>query len=143
MQSRTIAIAWMRAFPATSGIRPLRTNSERAIRARADDRNRGRSERKPAAAVERFLIVLSVAERIPPVGPSGRARPARGRRAADAARHAMPRHATPWGLPRISAPAGGAMVVLNQQPAPRRARRDDLIGLPTTWVIARIDARAR
>jgi hypothetical protein len=27
------------------------------------------------------------------------------------------------------------MVVLNQQPAPRRARCDDLIGLPTTWVL--------
>ena len=34
------------------------------------------------------------------------------------------------------------MVVLNQQPAPRRARRDDLIALPTTWVIARLAARA-
>ena len=28
------------------------------------------------------------------------------------------------------------MVVLNQQPAPRRARRDDLIALPSTWVVA-------
>jgi hypothetical protein len=34
------------------------------------------------------------------------------------------------------------MVVLNQQPALRRARRDDLVGLPTTWVIARIAAGA-
>jgi hypothetical protein len=34
------------------------------------------------------------------------------------------------------------MVVLNQQPAPRRARRDDLLGLATTWVVARIAARA-
>jgi hypothetical protein len=34
------------------------------------------------------------------------------------------------------------MVVLNQQPVPRPARRDDLIALPSTWVIARIAARA-
>jgi hypothetical protein len=34
------------------------------------------------------------------------------------------------------------MVVLNQQPAPRPARRDDLIALPPTWVIARIAAKA-
>jgi hypothetical protein len=34
------------------------------------------------------------------------------------------------------------MFVLNQQPAPRRARRDDLVALPSRWVIARIAARA-
>ena len=27
------------------------------------------------------------------------------------------------------------MVILNQQPAPRRARRDDLIALPFAWVV--------
>ena len=51
----------------------------------------GESERKPAAAVERLLIVLRVAERTPPPPgrPSGHARPVRGRRTADAARHAI------------------------------------------------------
>jgi hypothetical protein len=52
---------------------------------------------------------------------------------ADAARSAI-------GLLDIG--AGGAVVVPNKQPAPRRARRDDPIALPTTWVIARIAARA-
>jgi hypothetical protein len=33
------------------------------------------------------------------------------------------------------------MVILNQQPAPRRARRDDPIALPSTWVVARITGR--
>jgi hypothetical protein len=33
------------------------------------------------------------------------------------------------------------MVVLNQQQAPRRARRDDPIALPSTWVVARIAGR--
>ena len=33
------------------------------------------------------------------------------------------------------------VVVLNQQPAARRARCDDLIGLPSTWVVARIAGR--
>jgi hypothetical protein len=35
-----------------------------------------------------------------------------------------------------------AMVVLNQRPAPGRARRDDAIALPSTWVVARIAGRA-
>jgi hypothetical protein len=49
------------------------------------------SERKPAAAVEHLLIVMSVAEWTPsPLGrPSGHARPARGRRGAGARRHAI------------------------------------------------------
>jgi hypothetical protein len=38
---------------------------------------------------------------------------------------------------------GGATGVLNQQPAPRRTRRDDLIALPSTWVIARIAGRTQ
>ena len=51
----------------------------------------GESERTPAATVERLVIVLSVAERTPPPPgrPSGHARPVRGRRAADAGRHAI------------------------------------------------------
>jgi hypothetical protein len=62
------------------------------------------------------------------------ARAARERRAADAGRHAI-------GLldigaireaPRSSSTSSGA----------RRAQRDDLIALPSTWVIARISARA-
>ena len=31
---------------------------------------------------------------------------------------------------------------LSQRGMPSRGRRDDLIGLPSTWVVARIDARA-
>ena len=118
-------------------VRPLRTTRERAVRARADDRNRGRKRAQTGARVERLLIVLSVAERTPPPPgrPSGHARPMRGRRAADARRHAI-------GLLDIGVLPEAPMVVLNQQPAPRRARRDDLIALPTTWVIARIAARA-
>jgi hypothetical protein len=92
----------------------------------------GESGRKPAPGTERLWIVLSVAERtLPPGRPSGYARPARGRRAANAARHAI-------GAASMSVPAGGAMVVLNQQPAPRGARRDDYVNLPSTWVVARI-----
>jgi hypothetical protein len=93
----------------------------------------GESERKPAAAVERLLIVLSVSEPTPPQPgrPSGHARPVIGRRAADVLRHAI-------GLLDIGVPPEVAMVVLNQQPAPRRARRDDPIALPSAWVIARI-----
>jgi hypothetical protein len=33
-------------------------------------------------------------------------------------------------------------VIPSEHAARRRGRRDDLIGLPTTWVIARIAARA-
>src|SRR5215218_8878990 len=93
----------------------------------------GESGRKPAPGVERLLIVLSVAERTPPPPgrPSGHARPVRGRRAADARR---PRNRSAQYRGR----AGDAIVVLNQQPAARRARRDDLIALPSAWVIARI-----
>ena len=36
-EAGTIAIAWMRAFPAASGKRPLRTNHARVADARADD----------------------------------------------------------------------------------------------------------
>jgi hypothetical protein len=70
---------------------PLGTTRERAVRARATTATAGESERKPAAAVERLLTVLSVAERTPPPPgrPSGHARPVRGRRAADAGRHAI------------------------------------------------------
>ena len=51
----------------------------------------GERARTPAAAVERLVIVLSVAERTPPPPrrPSGHALPVRGRRAADAGRHAI------------------------------------------------------
>jgi hypothetical protein len=54
----------------------------------------------------------------------------RGRRATDARRHAI-------GLLDIGV-RPEAMVVLNQQPAPRRARRDDLITLTTAWVVGAI-----
>jgi hypothetical protein len=43
-------------------------------------------------------------------------------------------------LPNIGVLPEAPMVVLNQQPAPRRTRRDDLIGLPSTWVVARIES---
>jgi hypothetical protein len=59
----------------------------------------------------------------------------RGLRAADAARHAIR-------LLDIGVLPVAPTIVPNQQPAPRRARRDDLMALPTTWVIARIAARA-
>jgi hypothetical protein len=80
-----------RARRRSSRARPSWTTRERAVRTRADDRNRGRKRRKPAPGVERLLIVLRVAERTPPPPgrPSWRARPVRGRRAADAARHAI------------------------------------------------------
>jgi hypothetical protein len=45
-------------------------------------------------------------------------------RTADAARHAI-------GLLDIGVLPETPMVALNQQPAPRRARRDDLIALPS------------
>ena len=72
----------------------------------------GENERKPAATVERLLTVLSVVERTLPqrdVHPGMRA--LRGRRAADGPRHAIR-------LLDMARPAGGAIVVLNQQPAP-------------------------
>ena len=51
-----------------------------------------------------------------------------------------PRHA--MGAASISAPAGDAMVVLNRQPAPHPARRDDLDRLAVyTMVVARIAGR--
>jgi hypothetical protein len=59
----------------------------------------------------------------------------RGRRAADARRHVIR-------LLDIGVLPEAPMVLLNQHPALRRARRDDLIALPSTWVIARIAARA-
>jgi hypothetical protein len=51
----------------------------------------GESERKPGPGLERLLLVLSVAQRTPPPAgrPSGHAPPERGRRAADARRHAV------------------------------------------------------
>jgi hypothetical protein len=58
----------------------------------------------------------------------------RGRWAADARRHVIR-------LLDISVLAEAPMVLLNQHPAPRRARRDDLIALPSTWVVARIAGR--
>jgi hypothetical protein len=80
--------------------------------------------RTPAAAVERLVIVLSVAERTPPPPrrPSGHALPMRGRRAADARRHVIR-------LLDIGVLPEAPMVFLNQHPALRRARRDDLIAL--------------
>jgi hypothetical protein len=80
--------AWIRSSSAPRPARSLGTTREHAVRARAEDRNRGR---KPAPGVERLLIVLSVAERSPPPPGrlSGHARPVRGRRAANAARHAI------------------------------------------------------
>jgi hypothetical protein len=57
------------------------------------------------------------------------------KRAADARRHVIP-------LLDIGVLPEAPMVCLNQHPAPRRARRDDLIALPSTWVVARIDGRA-
>jgi hypothetical protein len=59
----------------------------------------------------------------------------RGRRAADARRHVIR-------LLDIGVLPEAPMVLLNQHAALRRARRDDLIALPSTWVIARIAARA-
>jgi hypothetical protein len=103
--------------------RPLRTTRERAARARADDRDRGRT---PAAAVERLVIVLSVAERTPPPPrcPSGHALPMRGRRAA---RRPPPRHPAA----RHRRPSRGADGP--PQPAPRApsspARRPDRLAV--------------
>jgi hypothetical protein len=116
---------------------PLRTTRERAVRARADDRQpRAKASASPAAAVERLVIVLSVPERTPPPPrrPSGHARLVRGRRAADARRHVIR-------LLDIGVLPEAPMVLLKQQPTPRRARRDDLIALPSTWVAARIAGR--
>jgi hypothetical protein len=58
----------------------------------------------------------------------------RGRRAADARRHVIR-------LLDIGVLSEAPTVLLNQHPAPRRARRDDLIALPSTWVVARIAGR--
>jgi hypothetical protein len=58
----------------------------------------------------------------------------RGRRAADGRRHVIR-------LLDIGVLPEAPMVLLNQHPAPRRARRDDLIALPSTWVVARIAGR--
>jgi hypothetical protein len=71
--------------------RPQRTTSERAVPARGDDRNRGRKQRKPATAVERLLIVLTVAEPTPsPTETSIRAcAPCERATSADARRHAI------------------------------------------------------
>ena len=103
---------------------------ERAVRACADDRNRGRKRVQTGLGVDRLSIVLRNAERTPP--PPGRpsvdARPVRGRRTADARRHAIR-------LLDIGVLPEAPVVVLNQRPAPRRARRDDLIGLPSTWLL--------
>ena len=84
----------------------------------------GEASTRPAAAVERLLIVLKRVRADPsPTGTSIRAcGTVTGRRAADVLRHAIP------GL-SIGVPPKGAMVVLNQQPARRRARRDDPIAL--------------
>jgi hypothetical protein len=96
----------------------------------------GESGRKPAPGLERLLIVLSVAQRTLPqrdVHPGMRTRErTTGRRRR---RHAIRLH-------NIGVLPEAPIVVLNQQPAPRRARRDDPIALPSTWVIARIAARA-
>jgi hypothetical protein len=58
----------------------------------------------------------------------------RRRRAADARLHIIR-------LLDIGVLPEAPMVLLNQHPAPRRARRDDLIALPSTWVVARIAGR--
>jgi hypothetical protein len=73
--------------------RPLWTTREPAARAPADDRNRGRKRAQTGGRRQRLVIVLSVPERTPPPPrrPSGHALRMRGRRAADAARHATPR----------------------------------------------------
>ena len=125
-----------RASPSSGVGRTLWTTGERAVQPCADDRNRGRKRAQTGPGVDRLLIVLRRR-----TDPSPTGTPIRGRvrckrtTAADAGR----RHAIGCS---ISAPAGGAMVVLNQQPAPRRSRRDDLVGLPSTWVVARIAGRA-
>ena len=72
----------------------------------------------------------------PPRRPSGHARPVRGRRAADARRHTIR-------LLDIGVLPEAPMVVLNPQPAPRRAGRDDPIAFPSTWVVARIAGRTQ
>jgi hypothetical protein len=94
------------------------------------------SKRNPAPEVERLVILLSVAEPTPPhrdVHPGMRVcESTTGRR------RQSPRNRAA----RYRCPAAGATVVLNQQPAPRGAPRDDLVGLPSTWVIARIAPRA-
>jgi hypothetical protein len=95
----------------------------------------GESERKPAPGVERLLILLSTPERTSPhraVHPGMRTLCEDDRPPTPAV--------TQSGLLDVDVPPE-AMVVRNQQPAPRRARRDDLITLPSTWVVARIAGR--
>jgi hypothetical protein len=58
----------------------------------------------------------------------------RGRWAADARRHVIR-------LLDIGVLPEAPMVLVKQQPTPRRARRDDLTALPSTWVVARIAGR--
>ena len=135
--SPTAATAWTRASAPTRTRLLLRTRCERAVRARADDRHRGR-KRAQTGGHRRTSLDRPKRGR---ANPSPRrdlirhARALRGRRAADVRRNAIQ-------LLDIGVLPDTPMVVLNPQPAPRRARRDYLVGLPTTWVIARIAARA-
>ena len=95
----------------------------------------GESERKPAPRVERLLIVLSVAERtLPHRDVHPRCAPCERTTGRRRRRHAI-------GLLDIGVPPEAPWSSFNQQPAPRRARRDDLIALPSTWVVARIAGR--
>jgi hypothetical protein len=98
--------------PLDAGRRSLRTTRERAVRARADDHNRARKRAQTGGHGRTSLDRPERGRADPPTGTSIRAcAPVRGRRAAYAA---PPRNRAC----SISAPAGGAMVVLNQQPAP-------------------------
>jgi len=91
--------------------------------ARVDDRNRGRKRARTGARGRTSLDRPGVAERTPP--PPGRPSGMRACERTTGRRRPPPRHRAA----RFRRPAGGAMVVLNQQLAPRRGRRDDPIGL--------------
>jgi hypothetical protein len=87
--------------------RSPRTTRERAVRAHADDRNRGRKRAQTGARNRTSLDRPERGRASPPHRDAHpRTRPARGRRAADAARRSI-------GAAPLSAPAGGPMVVLN------------------------------
>jgi hypothetical protein len=103
---------WIRASPQRCQRRPLRTTRERAVRARADDRNRerkraqtgGRSrtslDRPERGRVDPFPTGTSIRACAPCERTTGRRRP-------------PPRNPAA----RYRRATGGAMVVLNQQPA--------------------------
>jgi hypothetical protein len=135
----TCGSAWQRSSPPSRFGRSLETSSERAVRARSDDRNRGR---KRAHSGGHGRTSLDRPER-------GRANPSphrdahpgmRALREDDGAADAAPprnrgfldigaRRRRP-GRPQ---PAAGAP----------SSRRDDLIALPSTWVVARIAGRTQ